>query len=128
MPPLWKLYYDDRSTFSSDDGWWSFAPTFGVMALATAEPGVVREIDRKRPGTGDYYVWVPGEAKPWWVDSGGLEDFLIRTGVMKEGDSLESIPVSTKIAAGVKYGRSVDNATWRDLWDWIVADADQTFG
>lgn len=124
----WKLYYADRTTFSSADGEWGEAPVFGVMAVASPEPNVVREIDRARPGTGDYYIWDPDGSKPWWVDSGGLEDFLIRSGVMTLGQTLEQISPKDKIAVGVKYGRSVDNDTWRDLWDWIVADADQTFG
>lgn len=124
----WKLYYDDESTFDSDDGDWLAAPSWGVMAVAVPDPQVIRQIDRKRPGSGDYYVWVPGAPHPWWVDSGGLEDFLIRVGVMEERDSLESIPVAAKTAVGVKYGRSVDNARWVELWDWIVADADATYG
>lgn len=124
----WKLYYVDRSTFSSADGPWSEAPAFGVMAVASPQANVIREIDRARPGTGDYYIWDPVGSKPWWVDSGGLEDYLIRLGVMEMNQTLEEISPEAKVAAGVKYGRSVDNELWRELWDWIVEDADQTFG
>jgi hypothetical protein len=29
--PVWRIYYDDRRIFSSDDGDWNDAPTDGVL-------------------------------------------------------------------------------------------------
>lgn len=130
----WKLYYDDRSTFSSEDGSWLDAPVWGVLGLASPDKWVGREIDTGRPPglvtdlSGDYYVWAIDAPKPWWVDMGGLMDFLVHKNLMTLDMRLSEVPVQVLIDAGVKFGRSIDNARWRELWPWVVHDADETFG
>ena len=126
---VWKLYYDDRTTFSNQDGEWLDAPPWGVMAVAVADEYAARTIDKARDvGCGDYYIWAKDAPQPWWADCGGLLDHLLRVGVMAVGQSLSDIPVYDLIGAGVKFGRAVDDEKWAAHSRWIVADADETFG
>lgn len=125
---VWKLYYEDGSTFSSDDGEWLDAPVFGVMALATADQYVGREIDTPRsPGSGDFYIWW-NAVKPWWVDYAGLIDYLYHRGDLGKDDTLANVTIATLHRAGVKLGRTTSNEHFREIWPEIVADADETFG
>lgn len=124
----WKLYYGDRSTFSNLDGSWGEAPAWGVAAIAIRDQYVGREIDTPRhPGCGDYYVWTTYSPRPWWVDCGGLMDHLVTVGYMTSDMRVTDVPLDSMLAAGVKFGRTLDNPVWRPLAEWIVADADQTF-
>lgn len=115
----WRIYYGDRSIFSSTDGDWVDAPFLNVAALAIPEPGVIRQII-----TGDYYVlW---NKTPHSPEFAGLLDYLYHeTGFRGSLDELSLHDLET---AGVKLGRMYDNDVWRELWPWVVADADQTWG
>ena len=57
----WRIYYDDGSTYSNEDGELVAAPSFGVQAIVC-----------------DPDVWHSG-------DFVGLIDFLIRKGIVKFG-------------------------------------------
>lgn len=117
----WRLYYTDRPRFTSDDGDWQEAPAWGVAAVATPDDTVGVEID-----TGDYYLF--DGPKPWAADMWGLVDFLLREDVMESDQPLSDLPPSVLVGAGVKFGRSVDNDVWRDLWNRIVDDCDDWRG
>lgn len=61
MAPHWRIYYDDGSTFSDEDGTLKDAPAFGVQAVVC---------DPDLWGTGDFV---------------GLIDYLIKIGLVKFG-------------------------------------------
>lgn len=116
----WKLYYGTRSIFSSDDGDWLDAPFFDVAGLAIPEPSTKRQII-----TGDYYVlW---NETPHSPEFAGLLDYLFQIEAISYGTLLSDISLDTLRSAGVKLGRMYDNAEWCDLWEWIVADSDETW-
>jgi len=61
MAVNWRIYYDDGSTFSNEDGSLQDAPAFGVQAVVC---------DPDLWGTGDFV---------------GLIDYLIKIGIVKFG-------------------------------------------
>ena len=66
----WKIWYDDSTTFSSEDGNPEDAPMDGVQAILQWLPNGNYEIIT----TSDYYWWVEDR----WVGSGlaGFERYL----------------------------------------------------
>lgn len=92
-----------------------------MAALAIPEPSVKRQII-----TGDFYVlW---NETPHSPDFAGLLDFLHGRRVIGSDAPLSSISLDVLRGAGVKLGRMYDNDVWRDLWAWVVVDADVTWG
>lgn len=76
----WKIYYQDGSTFSSDDGDVSEAPAWGVEVIVEPNELVGRELHVRT----DYYLYL----KDRWesVDFIGLIDFLANElGILKIG-------------------------------------------
>lgn len=67
----WKIFYDDKDPFSSEDGTPEEAPPFGVQVIVMSNKDHGRFIQARA----DYYVWRDHEF--WGVDIGGLHDFLI---------------------------------------------------
>lgn len=108
---LWRLYYTDGTTYSDADGPWDDAPPRGVAVLVTADPDVGRELD-----TGDFYVWWPDAPKPWAVDAAGLWDYLIETDHPEAHRRLSDLAFDTLTDAGVKFGRSMANPAFRDVY------------
>lgn len=113
----WRLYYTDRTRFTSDDGGWDEAPAWGVAAVAVPNDTVGVQID-----TGDFYVWWSDSPEPWAADMWGLTDFLVRHDRMTADQPMCDLSAADLIVAGVKFGRSLDNRRWRDVWNWIVDD------
>lgn len=106
----WKLYYDDGTTYSSDDGEWVAAPPWGVVGLATITDWAGYE-----RWEGDYYFESPFFNAPWVSDIYGVIDFLIFTARMNPTQRFSEIPPQVLIDAGVKFGRMVDSERWRRL-------------
>lgn len=75
---MWRIYYEDGSTFSNGDGTLQEAPAFGVQAI-TCDPD----------------EWHAG-------DFVGLIDYLVRTGLVKFG----TLTTNEKYKAAVTAARS----------------------
>lgn len=115
----WKLYYGDRTIFSSEDGDWSDAPYLNVAGLAVPDAITERQIV-----TGDFYVFPPYTEQPYSPELMGLLDYLQLSGFASTSSTLADLSLDDMERFGVKLGRMYDNDAWRDLWDWMVADAD----
>ena len=95
---MWKIYYADRLTFSSDDGSIEDAPARGVQAIIQDDASVVWTTETG----GDYYVWRDDR---WWsVDIFGLFDFLIESGL-------------------VKFGRTITTIEFNEIFQWALSEA-----
>lgn len=72
--PKWRIFYDDETTFSSDDGAPIDAPTEGfVCALGYDEAGA-----RYIMHGWDFYSWDEVTSQWWGCDRYGLHDRLRR--------------------------------------------------
>lgn len=125
---LWRLYYEDRSTWSDIDGPWLAAPCRGVMGLQYDDPS--GRADPHDLGailqTYDAYIWWPERPRPYGVDALGLLDYLVESGVMTEREALADVSLSRMRDAGVKLGRSVAGPVWREVRAWMRGDPDFT--
>jgi hypothetical protein len=74
---VWRIFYDDGSTYSSDDGAWNNAPADGVLVvIEKVEP------DRVLFHSGaDYYVEIDGQI----VATGDIGPILRKLGAFKFG-------------------------------------------
>lgn len=102
----WRIYYGDRTTYSSEDGSPFDAPPDNVQAIVFVDPTVGRGIVAKR----SIYYWVPEEGQ--W--SGlmdqlgyGLFDYLRQPGARK-----------------VIFGRTISNAAYDAVIRQAVTDPD----
>lgn len=68
----WKIYYDDGSTFSNEEGEPEDAPGFGIVTIVQADPYVGRAVC----DGWDFYYWVEEEQKWWGSDWLGFIDRL----------------------------------------------------
>ena len=89
-----KIYYDDGSTYTDQDGPIELAPKVGVICIAQEDAFAGRKIDRSC----DYYVMHDYGMRG--VDQFGLYDYLTQPG--------------SKI---VLFGRTVSDERWREIWD-----------
>ena len=81
----WKIYYDDGTTFSDEDGSLEDAPARGVQAIVCKDERLGWVVE-----TGcDYYVWKDGRF--YARDIFGLFDFLIDSGLVKFGRTITSM-------------------------------------
>lgn len=114
----WVLHYQDREPFTSDDGSWSDAPAFGVLALIVpdraGQVGVVFD-------TGDFYIWPDWTPDPESADHWGVTDYLISSGLMSADDKLLDYSTAWLASHGVKFGRSLNNAEWRAFYQELIA-------
>ncbi|HSH00477.1 MAG TPA: hypothetical protein VLB27_10525 [candidate division Zixibacteria bacterium] len=94
--PAWRIYYDDGSTFSDEDGGPEAAPSEGfVCAVGYDERG-----QRYIMHGWDFYQW-DDEGKQWWgMDRYGLHDRLRRNLVFayKEGRTVTRTQFEALIA------------------------------
>ena len=68
----WRIYYDDGSTFSNEDGMPQDAPGYGAICIVQSDPLVNRSITSGF----DWYWWLP-DKKVWQAgDIFGLLDRL----------------------------------------------------
>lgn len=122
----WKLYYGDRTTFSSEDGEWADAPPRNVQGLATPDHIVGREMDTPLFGR-SFYLWWPGAERPWSVDWAGLLDYLLEVGALAPEVPLVEVPFAVLVEHGVKFGRSLGNEGFREVLAWMQDDAALTW-
>ena len=100
----WRIYYDDRSTFSSDDGYPKDAPAFGVVVIPMPDPDTGRGI----VNGDDWYCWHLEDRRWWGCDIHGLLDLL-----------LHNAPITA-----IKQGRSVSNSTFHEIMAAARCDPD----
>lgn len=81
---MWRIYYDNGTTFSSDDGAWDDAPARGVQVVVYEHPDVGWAM---RHG-GDFFR-LDGDGGPVAMDRDGMLDFVADTlGIVKVGRML----------------------------------------
>jgi len=102
--PDWRIYYDDGSTFDSNDGLPHEAPSLGfICAIGYDETG-----KRYIMHGWDYYQW-SDEVNQWWgMDLNGLFDRLRRN-----------------LVYAYKEGRTVSRSQWEQIM--INANNDRDF-
>ena len=88
MPSRWKIWYDDGSTFSSDDGSWEEVPSDGVLIIMEYHGSGQKEIHM----SADYYYMEDGTIQHFPL--GHLERHL------------------KKHMPSLKYGRYTSEAMW----------------
>lgn len=105
---MWRIYYDDGSTFSETDGTAEQAPARGVIAILQPDPDpVVRQHVVSRF---DYY-WITDAGEWYGGDIFGLFDYLITPGWKT-----------------VKFGRTISNAEHRAIVARATADRKEAMG
>jgi hypothetical protein len=75
----WKIYYDDDSTFSSEDGSWEAAPSDGVLCVVVKSDKVGRHVF----SGSEYYFRIPGTDS--FAHADDLGPFLRKLGLVKFG-------------------------------------------
>ena len=99
---MWRIWYDNRTTFSDQDGAPEMAPGRGVICIVQDS----ERTGRVKLSGADYYIWKENQ---WFrADLFGLWDYL-------EG-------VGWKC---VKFGRSIDRARYNEIMR--AAESDRTF-
>lgn len=120
----WKLYYGDRTTYSSEDGLFADAPAFNVAGLGVAMPApMLRQIR-----TGHYYILPLWMNTPHAPEPSGLLDALRQQGDITLNTYVEDLSLADLEGFGVKLGRMYDEDEWASIWAWMVEDADKTWG
>lgn len=100
---LWKIYYDDGTTFSEDDGPIFRAPGWGVQAVVQTDETVGREILQRY----DYYLF---EGHRWsGINVDGLDDQLLNVGIGRRC---------------IKKGRAIDRDVFRLIYARAMSDPD----
>lgn len=117
----WKLYYEDWTSFSSEDGSWESAPVVGVVGLALPHKDHGRQIL-----TGDAYLLQDGHKEPQASDIFGVLSHLISRGLDPKRP-LSEVSATQMWREGVKFGHNADNDDWAEYWKWMVNDADTTW-
>lgn len=118
----WKLYYEDGSTYSSDDGEWVDAPVRGVVGL-----GIPHRHHGRQILSGDAYLLQDGHEEPQASDIFGVMSHLLARSVMTADKPLSLVAPEVMFRAGIKFGHNVDNEEWAILQKWMVEDADTTW-
>jgi hypothetical protein len=88
----WQIFYDDDSTFSSEDGGPEAAPCRGVIAIVCRDPGAGFLVCSRF----DFYHW---REDGWYGgEFVGLIDYLFEPGWKT-----------------VKFGRTIDNQKFQEI-------------
>lgn len=80
----WRVYYDDGSTYSDEDGPVALTPALGVQVIVkrdTADP--IDNVGRRVLDRADFYWWSDQQDEWYGGDSFGLWDYLQRPGWKK---------------------------------------------
>jgi hypothetical protein len=102
--PDWRIYYDDESTYDSDDGPPESAPPYGVLAIVFAD----RDHGRMVMNGWDWYFYHGTEENWWGADIHGLLDQL-----------LHNLPVRA-----LKQGRNAPAKVWKETLQRAMVDPD----
>ncbi|MHC4542934.1 MAG: hypothetical protein ACYSYL_00205 [Planctomycetota bacterium] len=118
---MWRIYYGDGSTFSSNEGTNLEAPAWNVQVVAQTDRWHGRNLQAAR----DYYIFRDGR----WIgcDLAGVLDHLILTGCILEGDEIDTGRLLMHVAREglVKFGRTLLSERFEAIWR--VANADPDF-
>lgn len=114
----WKLYYPN-GTFTSLDGSWLDAPPRGIQALAIPHYTGTRQIQ-----SNDFYIWPAWMDEPTAADLYGVIDMLIEQGLMTADQHVADFTPEQLFGWGVKWGRSLTDRAYNELYRQVVADAD----
>jgi hypothetical protein len=135
---VWRIYYDDGSTFDSDQGTPEEAPGRGVQGIAQTDEWVGRQFIE---GT-DYYLYrypdkdliysklkQPEHNGQWiGVDLYGVIDHLIGLGKIKAGEwnPIETLLLIDQLveSGDVKAGRCLTNAEFTAVQTVMLDDPD----
>lgn len=101
---MWRIYYGDGSTFSSDDGAPEDAPSFGVICVV--QPNVLT--GRESLHGWDWFYYVPDDGMWWGSDIHGVLDRL-----------LHNLPIRA-----LKQGRCVSNPVFQEIMQRANTDPD----
>jgi hypothetical protein len=99
---MWRIYYSDGSTFSSEDGAPEDAPGWGVVVI----PQTDQDVGRMMMAHWDHYCW--HEDQWWGHDIVGLLDCL-------------AMPGSNVVV----HGRTVGQEIFKKIW--VIAEEDSDF-
>ncbi len=107
----WRIYYDDESTYSNEDGEWVDAPKHGVVVVVVAMPDphwariilsgyspLRKEYSLPYPLPTEIYIKAPDSDEPFVTNSS--EPFL------------DKYPGREDL---IKYGRQVDQLKWQEI-------------
>ncbi len=73
----WIVYYEDGSSFTSEDGKPEDAPRRGVLIVAVGDKEVGKQLHHRA----DFYMWKKGEWVP--ADKWGFMDYMLEPGSYK---------------------------------------------
>lgn len=75
----WKIFYEDRSTFSNLDGPAYSAPKRGVIAVVERAHSIGYVVHKR----GDFYLFNPAWDEPRWrmMDISGFWDYMFEPGL-----------------------------------------------
>lgn len=81
----WRIWYDDGTTFTDDDGSPFEAPPLGVVCITQRTDDEHHSTGHELVHLFDYYWFDPeGHLSPWWGgEAFGLWDYLMRPGERK---------------------------------------------
>lgn len=97
----WKIFYDDGSTYTDQDGAVESAPKRGVQGIVLADD----MLGRRTEHGSDFYIHVPDRGFWRGVDHFGLFDYLIDPGF--------------KV---ILFGRTLSDADYRCFWKLMLDD------
>lgn len=123
----WKIFYDDGTVWTNEDGPWQEAPHRGVQVLVHRDTRVGPRDPRyvgALTNTGDYYVWWPGQEWPWGCDVAGLLDYLVEVGATDETARLADFSIAFLREHGVKLGRSIGDNEFKAIFERARNDPD----
>lgn len=119
----WRIYYDDKSTFSNEDGSWTEAPKHGVICVVVRDPtgvwgrfvnsGYAPQVQCAHCGrnlTNHYFVCPPDMEEPY--PTWDLTDFCARFDKPEDADPY------------IKTGRQISQALWTEIMDIACLDPD----
>ena len=98
---MWRIYYDDGSTFDDEQGAWSNAPSRGVMCVTAPSA----KLGRRTPQGRNFYVMAL-DGEPYGMDWPGLWDHLIRIDSSEAHKPLRDVDLDA-LCSDVKFGRMV---------------------
>ena len=101
----WRIYYDDFSTFDSNNGEPEDAPAWGVICINQPDP----KTNVMRMHRWDYYYWHRKYGQWWGSNLIGMVD---------------QFATYPRDVVALKVGRNADNAVFQAITDMAIADND----
>lgn len=102
---MWRIYYDDGSTWADTDGPVEDAPGLGVVVILVEQAESFVIVGH------DFYCWHADQERWWGADQSGVWDYLHRPGWKK-----------------VIFGRTVPNEIYGRIHAHAMRDAGMIVG